>query len=556
MSFKRVFSQRLYVTILSLMAATFILFAGNAIFVKIREMRNQHRIVQTIDYLAAHEKAEPIPALQTLLELKSLTEKQKAVIYQKLADELYLKNRLSEYLSIIGYAIFFNSHSGNVEQAIYQYALLAQYYLEIGADQAGYDMILAARRLKNFYKIEDPMIRAQALHAYGRYLLSESDFEDALKAAAQMEEDAKVFEDINPQIANDYTRRALAFKSYILLQSGKTEEAYTLACETFSTYTKPGEVWTHFNVYDFLLPIHYVQTQWAIRNRQYEKAIAYNTEYGKATSMFNFIRRKSVLLKELLFAMPDTMAKERDMLFKELAATTDALSETILTNYTSLSGSQLFAVLENLRYTNEKDTMRKHTIRLAFILLLSLFAFLLVLFAVYSETQIDGLTKLRNRRALNARIGKLAASGKRYSAIMIDIDDFKKLNDGFGHDFGDEVLKSVAQLLLTNESRYVKCYRYGGEEMVMLLEHFDLEHAVKLSESVRTEISLLKWRKEVHVTASFGLGFEMPDSLKEADENMYIAKQKGKNFTAYRKDGKQYLAERRLDIRNPMPDRS
>ena len=136
-----------------------------------------------------------------------------------------------------------------------------------------------------------------------------------------------------------------------------------------------------------------------------------------------------------------------------------------------------------------------------------------------------------------------------------DIDDSKKLNDSFGHDFGDEVLRGVAQLLLMNERHNVKCYRYGGEEMVIILEHIDLEHAVKFSERIRTEISLLRWRENVRVTASFGLGYEMPDSVKEADENMYLAKKKGKNFTAYRKDGKQYLAERRMDIRNPVPDK-
>ena len=85
---------------------------------------------------------------------------------------------------------------------------------------------------------------------------------------------------------------------------------------------------------------------------------------------------------------------------------------------------------------------------------------------------------------------------------MIDIDNFKKLNDGFGHDFGDEVLRGVAQLLLSNEGRNAKCYRYGGEEMVIILEHFDLERAVRFSEHVRTEISGLKWRKDVHVTAN------------------------------------------------------
>ena len=72
---------------------------------------------------------------------------------------------------------------------------------------------------------------------------------------------------------------------------------------------------------------------------------------------------------------------------------------------------------------------------------------------------------------------------------------------------------------------------------------------------MRNDIAQLKWSKDIQVTASVGLGFEMPDSLKEADENMYVAKQKGKNFTAYRKNGKQYLAERRLDIREEMPDK-
>ena len=56
------------------------------------------------------------------------------------------------------------------------------------------------------------------------------------------------------------------------------------------------------------------------------------------------------------------------------------------------------------------------------------------------------------------------------------------------------------------------------------------------------------------MTASIGLGYEDSNPLKEADENMYVAKRKGKNFVAYKKNGKQYLAERRIDIRNEIPD--
>ena len=266
--------------------------------------------------------------------------------------------------------------------------------------------------------------------------------------------------------------------------------------------------------------------------------------------------KTAALSKDLMFALPVSMVSEREKLFSELAQSNDLLAQKFLAEYTGLTGEKLNGVIENLKYTTEREAIKKRTLQSVFFLILIFCVFALALFVIYSETQIDGLTKLRNRRALNIRVGKLASARKKYSAIMIDIDNFKKLNDGFGHDFGDEVLRGVAQVLVKAEGRNVRCYRYGGEEMVVILEHFSLEQAVKFSEHIRMEIASLKWRKDVHVTASFGLGFEMPDSIKEADENMYVAKQKGKNFTAYKKDGKQYLAERRLDIRNPMPDKN
>ena len=85
----------------------------------------------------------------------------------------------------------------------------------------------------------------------------------------------------------------------------------------------------------------------------------------------------------------------------------------------------------------------------------------------------------------------------------------------------------------------------------MVKERTELTHELAVNSEILVQTYLDDY---TGVTASFGLGFEMPDSIKEADENMYVAKQKGKNFTAYRKDGTQYLAERRLDIRNPIPD--
>ncbi len=554
MNLKRFIGQKLHFFLIALLVFLSLSALGVKAVSLIRERSNQKAISQTLSFLDSHPKADSIPALNQLLTLKSLTYKQKADIYNKLSVDLYLQNRIEEFLQVSGKAIFYNESAGNIEKAVYQYALLSQYYLEFGADNSGFETILTGRRLKNFYKIEDPVIRSQALHSYARFLVSESDFEDAYKAENQMEEDAALIMKTSKEFGIDFLRRALAFKAYIMMMQGKTEEAHTLANDLYAKYYRIEAEPSHVTVYNFLLPLFWVQTQWAIRTHQFDKAIAYNKEYRSAARKYHFLMKAVSLTKDIMFALPDDMVLEWDSLYELLAADTDELAQIFLENYTSQTGARLTSEIETLVYTADRTQIRQHLFSSLYVFVLILIVFSLILLFVYSETQIDGLTKLRNRRSLNIRLGKLASNGKRYSAIMIDIDNFKHLNDTFGHDFGDEVLKGVAQLLIDTETRDVKCYRYGGEEMVIILEHFDLEHAIKLSEHVRTEIAQMKWRNDVHVTASFGLGFEMPDSVKEADENMYVAKQKGKNFTAYKKDGKQYLAERRLDIRNPVPD--
>ena len=536
------------------MVLTVFLFAGSKLFVKVKQVYNNSVITRTLE--SADYKSSEFPkVLNSLLELKFLSFEQKSELYNKLAIYYYFEGEMKSFLETSGYAIFFTERVGDFEKAIYIYSLLAQYYLEIGADSAGYDMILTGRRLRNFYSITDPMLRSQALHAYGRFLVYECDFESAYKAVKQMEADAKLVSEQNSELGRQYMRRALAFKAYVLLQQGKYEEGYSLANAVYDAYFDENESVTHYYVYDFLQPVLLVKTQWALRTRNYGKAIEYNKEYGKWVKKFDFIMKKVNLTKDLLFALPTTMINERDELFKSLAYDTDYLSQNYINNYTSITDNQLANIKFTLSFQTEHHLAVTHIyegICIVFFIFLSL---LLILVMIYDETQTDGLTKLRNRKSLDSRLQNFALTGRKYSAIMVDIDNFKKLNDTYGHAFGDEVLRTVSEIFINSESHNVQCYRYGGEEILVFLEHFDLEHAVRLSEYLRHEISSLKWSKNIHVTASFGLGFESTQAVQEADENMYVAKNKGKNFTAYKKDGKQYLAERRLDIRNPIPDR-
>ncbi len=552
MNLKRVINRNLYVVVISLMALTVLLFTGSKLFVKLRQVHHDKVIARNFDdFINGPDYEEKI---NNLLKYNSLSLMQKSQLYNILVQRYYTEGRMQEFLDTTGYALFYSEKTGLFEEAVNVYALLAQYYFEIGADSSGFDVILTGRRLRNFYSITNPVYRSQALHAYGRFLVYESDYDSAYKAVKQMENDAKLISETDEYLGNHYMRRALALKSYILLKQGKIQGAASLANVVYEQYYNKDEVQNHIFVYDFLLPVLLVKTQCALIRQDYKDAIEYNKEYGKWAKKFNFIMKKVSLEKDVLFALPLNMVEERDEIFKTISFDTDYLSQSFLDNYTGITGESLQSVLELLEYTLQRQSSIKHVYESFCIILFVFLFFFLILLRVYDETQTDGLTKLRNRRSLSNRLIQFASAGKNYSAIMIDIDNFKKLNDTYGHDFGDEVLRGVSNVLIKAEAHNVHCYRYGGEELAVILDHFDLEHAVRLSEYLRHEISSLKWPNNVHVTASFGVGFNKADAIKEADENMYIAKQKGKNFTAYRKDGIQYLAERRLDIRNPIPD--
>jgi len=555
MAIKRLFHRGINLVNLIIIVLILFILGSTALYQKYAQVSNEKRIQYVLEQYSRKGKGVSVDfsRIEGLLRLKNLTVQQKARIYLDLTLQYYLDTRIDRFLDVVGYGIFYNIKAGKEENAIYLYSMLSNYYLEIGADNSAYEMILKARKLKNFYRIEDPVTKMQALHIYGRYLVHEDDFEDAIKAQSRI---AKVAEELSherPDIGQEYQRAVQAFTAYITLLQGDTDKAQVLADQMYGNGLGDTSGVTHFEAYDYHIPLMYVKTHCALRKGNFTEAIRFGMEYARICKQFNFTMKKIQLFNEILFALPESMTEERKLLSEQQALDSDILAQTFLDNFTRQTGSELDSVMDGLNFSED---LRQGRSRLFHGVLFSILVFLLlfyILCIVYIQTQIDGLTRLRNRRALDVRIGRFAALGKRYSAIMLDIDNFKRLNDTFGHDFGDYVLQEVAQILLNNESHNVKCYRYGGEEMVAFIERLNFDQTIRLAEKIRSEIADTKWEKDVRVTASLGLGFDKQEPVKEADANMYVAKQKGKNFTAYKKDGKQYLAERRLDIRNEIP---
>lgn len=166
--------------------------------------------------------------------------------------------------------------------------------------------------------------------------------------------------------------------------------------------------------------------------------------------------------------------------------------------------------------------------------------------SLYKEVErlsrIDPLTELSNRRSFSteaARFFKLAVRHKKkISCVMLDIDFFKKVNDTYGHDFGDRVLIAVAKTC-TKELRSTDLLaRFGGEEFCFLFPETDLQGASFIAERIRVKISELEFNSEkdrFSVTASFGASGlldsdkNIEDMLKRSDVCLYKAKEGGRN---------------------------
>ena len=161
---------------------------------------------------------------------------------------------------------------------------------------------------------------------------------------------------------------------------------------------------------------------------------------------------------------------------------------------------------------------------------------------IYRLTIEDSLTQVANKRALLDFLEKEFARAKRYkrplTVIMVDLDLFKRVNDGFGHLMGDFVLREFARLVAARIRREELFARYGGEEFCVVLPELDRVAAMKFAEVIRAQIEEHSFEFEGNVlkmTASFGVA-ELSDTMGRpddllllADENLYKAKHEGRN---------------------------
>ncbi len=154
---------------------------------------------------------------------------------------------------------------------------------------------------------------------------------------------------------------------------------------------------------------------------------------------------------------------------------------------------------------------------------------------------VDGLTKISNHRTLTeflkTGIADASRSGKPLSIAILDIDDFKKVNDSRGHVYGDQVLVDVAVIISNSIRESDIAGRYGGEEFMVIFPGADRDSAVMISERIRQAVEGHTFVSDLKITLSVGVkqyyGEELTELIHSADINLYKAKRNGKNQVAF-----------------------
>jgi diguanylate cyclase (GGDEF)-like protein/PAS domain S-box-containing protein len=154
---------------------------------------------------------------------------------------------------------------------------------------------------------------------------------------------------------------------------------------------------------------------------------------------------------------------------------------------------------------------------------------------------LDPLTQLANRRylemSLSLRFDEMNRYGWSFGVLFIDADNFKRINDIYGHDIGDEVLRMIGNTFMNNARSSDSVGRWGGEEFVAIIRNVDEENLYVLAERFRlliAESRLPVWPMTIRVTVSIGATLAQPDDsvetlLKRADRLLYQSKHAGRN---------------------------
>ena len=466
-------------------------------------------------------------------------------LYEK-AGIIYMSSgETTTYYKYLGYALYYLKNSSETDFTINVYLDLANFYINNYDYDSASSMIETARELRPFEEIENPQIRSYAYRIQGINSFLKYNYNDA---ETYLNESIRVLdEDGTESYKEEYTAMSDVWLARIYEETGRLPKCKEKLDKWEDNYMFTTDIYRNIYLRDFIIPYYQAKCYYlCAENIKERNAPSSMDTEARAQAVIVFLRDFMQLCEEnnyekaelytLLKVQKEYPTKNQEIQ-SELTYVCNRLYDTLFKQqnltYSNVVGSIIDDANNELAINNTNHLKQIQKIKIC-ITIGAIFSFIIAfLILLLNSSRFDGLTKLLNRKSFDFELSRMKHSKQEYGIIMIDIDNFKTINDTYGHPEGDIVLWRLGQLITKETTADIKAYRYGGEEFVIMINSNVIAYLNAIAERLRNSMAQQEWdfAPDVKLTLSIGTakGRGNDDVVKAADNNLYKAKTNGKN---------------------------
>ncbi len=502
------------------------------------QKKQNHKAVQAfVDDDLTYEQEDldnDLLQIEAWLENPYLNDEDIGRLYERKSLIHKAKGESAEYARSMGYALYFLEAGADKSYTINLELDLAMLFMTNYAYDLAEQTLNHIYELSAFEAIEDLQIKS---YAYRLRAIIECHNEQYDLAEADLLTAADVISQSNTGIYEDAYRGMIAANlAKVYYFQGRYEEAQAILNQYANSELFTQTIYASVLVRDFVIPYYeadiYLRTA---LNREGLQAImdtyvAYCEEYDYVVCELNTLLYLAENAPPLEGDNPQGFYALLNNVYKRAASQQNEL-------YTSLLDGEVedskFSMKESVEANRARwSRFQRYVMATIFVIML-----VVVLVVIVRKNRMDVLTDVYSRRAFDSALKRYGKISGPWAIVMMDIDDFKNVNDKYGHQAGDEVLIRLGQILDGIRSAQVAPYRYGGEEFVLIVREKGVPSVSIIAENIHAAFCRSDFSFDERVTLSMGIATSdslSEDLLKKADANLYESKRNGKNRVTYK----------------------
>ncbi|HBG6420006.1 TPA: diguanylate cyclase [Clostridioides difficile] len=487
-------------------------------------------MLKTISYVPDGTKIV-IDSLEKMRESDvKLSDECRFNIEKRLASVYIMDNNYSKAVDLTVKSIKLAEKLGNNYEKARLDVDLASIFLKIGSYETGEKLIKDSFKIDIDEGEKNGMVRLYAIINLAEIYVEEGEYDKAIEISSRIK-DYKKF--VNTDNYNDFDIMASIMQSNAYVSKNNIQKAKTFL-EKADYLIKSDRT-----VYILDKDMYYYM---AMGNLEY-KSENYNSAIDNYKKSLEISTKRKLTQEKIKNLNKILNIYEKQGNIESLNEYQKMLINEYKENKSIRDSETSFYIIDKV--SNESKLFEKTKKEIKYYKIL----FTVILIAILGSTFLynrlkyfkaqnlhDGLTNVYNRKSFDIMYEKYREKDDNFALVMIDIDNFKLINDNYGHKFGDTVIKGITNTICVMLEQDDKVFRYGGEEFSVLIRNKSGEEVADIIDSIRVAIANKKWNDDVTVTISAGVAHisDSKDVLEEADKNLYKAKQLGRNKVVYK----------------------